>query len=672
MAAAVIGLIRRMLQKGPRVVAYRGWQVGSLSLRRRVRYWPTLQRRISAFWNPNRIFSWMNVARSNRLLIGPANLVAFRSWSAEHPEQTASAREWAASIASGRIDIFDQEHQFDWDHIQWHTDWRWQQTWEPAYYKSYSFYVSDKDRPFDVKFPWELSRLSFLLPLAQLGVLDGEPRWLDHITRVVTDWERANPVAYSVNWNPMECSIRAVNLMFVLQMLGADDKTRPEHVAPLLRLLTLHGEFLYRNIEYTNVRGNHYTANLVALLLMGQTLQGIYKPARSWLRHASKRMCHEIGLQYCDDGVNFEKSTAYHRLVTELFLVGLIVLEHEGLPISSAAHQRIHQACVYTHSYLRPDGLAPNWGDNDSARILGFDRRPTRDHRPLLDLAAAYFGDARLRSIPGDPSASILWLLGSRGLQRWDAPPSLDAGPPTSRLFEAGGMAVTCHDGSYLFADFGEVGQYGLGGHGHNDTFSFELAFAGRSIVVDSGSPVYTGDLDMYNLYRGTQAHNGLRVDGQEIARLLGTWRISNEARPFKVSFHSGDDSDILQGEHYGYHRLNDPVTHRRTLIFDKRQRKLICRDLLQCNGSHNVERFLHFPSGLQVELLQDSTVVLHLTGSRVVIRWEPDVQSRLEQFHLSENYGSRTPSQMLILEQQILGTIELSFEITFEMLEYT
>jgi hypothetical protein len=612
----------------------------------------------------------MNIVRGNELLIGPAKLEAFRNWSANRIDWVQAVKAWAEDIQEGRFCIFDQEYQFDWDNLPWHTDWRWQYTWEPAYYNTYNFYVPDKDVPCDVKFPWELSRFSFLFPLAQAAVITRESHWRERIASAITDWEQKNPVAYSVNWCPMESSMRAINLAFVTQMLAADADTLPEHLAPLLRQLTLHGEFLFRNTEFTDVRGNHYTANLVALLMIGCMLQKVYRPSARWARYAAHRICHEVELQYYEDGVNFEKSTAYHRLVTELFLVGLIVMEQAGYPVSQVARERIHRACKYTCCYTRPDGLAPNWGDNDGARVLGFEPRPLRDHRALLALAASYFGDVTFKSAAQQPSAAIPWLLGMEGVQRWDDMETCGGDASVARIFKAGGMVVSRAGGNYLFTDFGEVGHKGRGGHGHNDTFSFELCLCGKPLIVDSGSPVYTGDLEAYDRYRSTAYHNTVRIDGQEMARLLGAWWISDEATPINVWFQPSIECDVVQGEHRGYTRLADPVVHRRTLTFYKHEGRVVCQDSFRCARTHHVEQFLYFAPGVEV-ILRGDMVYAHLTADTVAtVRWTPSALARVEMTQVSENYGQLAEGWRLVLEHEIEGDAELSFEIALEKRE--
>jgi len=667
-------MIRRIAEKGPRVVAYRGWQLGRLLLLRTVRYWTKLPKHVYRYWDISRIEQWLAIARNNELLIGPEKLGALRYWSADHSDWVGAAEERATSILKGRLSIFEQVYEFDLKHdgFPWHTDWRWGYTWEPAYYKTYRFYLRDKGVPYDVKFPWELSRLSFLLPLAQMAVITHEPHWREQIASIVANWEEKNPVAYSVNWYSMESAVRGINLVLVTQMLAADSDTLPEHLAPLLRQLTLHGEFLYRNIEFTDVRGNHYMANLVALLLLGYTLQRAYRPAVRWTIYAARRICPEIELQYCSDGVYFQKSTGYHRLVSELSLLSLIALEQAGHFVSEIARERIYKACEYTRFYTRPDGLAPNWGDNDSACVLGFDLKALRDHRSLLALAAAYFSDATLKLAAQQPSAAIPWLLGTQGVQQWDNLEPRDDDVSVARWFKAGGMVVSRTDKHYLFANFGDVGHNGRGSHAHNDTFSFVLSLCQKPLIVDAGSPVYTGDLATYSRYRSTSYHNTVRIDGQEMARLLGKPRILNEAAPANVRFQAGPEYDFVQGEHRGYTRLTDPVLHRRALTFYKHEGRLICQDTFHCVGSHHVEQFLHFAPGIQV-VLQEDSLQAQLAKHRIAfVRWSSGIRARVERAQVSENYGHMADSWRLVLESQISGDTKLSFEIVLGRLSDT
>ena len=52
--------------------------------------------------------------------------------------------------------------------------------------------------------------------------------------------------------------------------------------------------------------------------LLGLALEGAYPGAEKWRRYAAGVIPREVELQFLADGVDFEKSLAYHRLVAEL------------------------------------------------------------------------------------------------------------------------------------------------------------------------------------------------------------------------------------------------------------------------------------------------------------------------------------------------------------------
>ena len=655
-------MIGRVFRKGPRVVAYRAWQAGRLRVLQRTRFWQRLERKADRWSQPQVCARWLQAARADHFFIGPRNLEAAQRWTTAQDDWRAALDEHVEQIMAGRLTIFDQHYQFALDALPWHTDWRYAHRWPPA--QSYSFYEQDKAVPYDVKFPWELSRLGFLLTLVQGALLGKRPDALKQAVTIAEDWRRANPVAQTVNWTPMECSMRAINLVLITLLLASDAHTSADALQPFLPLLVLHGEYLWRKIEYTDVRGNHYAANLVALLLLGAVLKPVYRPARRWLRHATARIEPEILLQYCADGVNFEKSVAYHRLVTELYLLALIVLEHSGYAIAEDVRERIHRACRYTSAYIRPDGWAPNWGDNDSAFVFDWEPRSTRDHGALLAIAAIFFDDAALKATP---SAGVPWLFGQAGLTRWAALRDDASKHVGTHWFEAGGMLIAQADDNYLFADYGEVGMRGRGGHGHNDTFSFELCLAGHALVVDAGSPSYTGDLSLAQTYRSTAAHNTLRVDHTEMARLIGAWRISDDARPHAVRPALGAQQAVIVGEHVGYAHLADPVIHRRALTFDGCNAELQCVDQLRCGAPHQVERFLLFAPGLKVELGAGQLYLKPADDVTVICRWNAGAHARIESASVSAFYGEEGVSQRLVLTDEICGESQLWLNIALQ-----
>jgi uncharacterized heparinase superfamily protein len=218
-----------------------------------------------------------------------------------------------------------------------------------------------------------------------------------------------------------------------------------------------------------------------------------------------------------------------------------------------------------------------------------------------------------------------------------------------------------------MLVDAGEVGMRGIGGHGHNDMLSFDLWAAGAPLLVDSGTYVYTADPAARQWFRSTAAHNTLRVDGQEIARLGGDhwlWRIENDAHPRVLAWESDAEHDLLEVEHDGYCRLPRPVLHRRRIIFDKRRRSWQIDDTLDGQGEHLLELFFHPAVPFA---LDRPTVRLRASQADVLLVPPEDVQLRQEPGWISRGYGHREPATVLVYSRRARVPITLTTRLVLD-----
>jgi hypothetical protein len=652
--------LRRAIRKPPKVIAFRAVQALRLGVMQHFKTWPRLERSISRWWSDVRVHHYAVLQKTQPVIIAPDAPAALRTATQHQWINHHSLFEFGRRLRDRKFELLGA-HVPSYGGFPWHSDWRWNYVWKPAYFRSYDFYSRHREVPYDVKVPWELSRMGFVLPILQNAALDPEGDWIEPAAAIVADWERQNPLAYTVNWSPMEAAMRGINLLLALEMLLVLGESRARVLAPVLRLITTHGTFVWRTLEYTDVRGNHYTAQLIALLLFGLALHEWYPESRRWLDYALKTIPSEITLQFFPDGVNFEKSVPYHRLVTELFLLGVIALERASLAIEPAAKERLRAACGYTAAYTRPDGLSPNVGDNDDARVFGFDPVPLRDHRALVGVAAAVFDDADLHAAVGSMSASLAWFLGLKGLQARDRPGATRKA--CTRYFSEGGVVVTRAGDNFLWVDVGEVGLTGRGGHGHNDLLSFELMLQGIPVVVDPGSFVYTGDPTARDLFRSTAYHNGLRLDSTELAPMAGMWTIGNHAVPHDVEVQTVGVMVTVRASHAGYRRLPDPVLHTREIKFNVQEGALFCTDYLECTGRHEAERFLHLDPLVEVST-KGHQAHLSVGAQSWVVQWEETTEARIDTGWVSPDYGVRQTSKILVLTDIVEGGARLSFAI--------
>ena len=225
----------------------------------------------------------------------------------------------------------------------------------------------------------------------------------------------------------------------------------------------------------------------------------------------------------------------------------------------------------FTLAYTRPDGSAPVVGDADDARLFQFSAREDfNDHRHALSVGALLFDRGDFRAAAGKFTQDALWLFGGEGFEKYQRLQS-SVTPAISKYFPDGGYYVMQNGQAHLFVDAGDIGMHGRGGHGHNDTLSFELWVHGQPLVVDSGTYCYSSDVQARQEFRGTSAHNTVVVDGREIAEFDSLWSVKEDrSDPRLLEWTSTPDRDILEVEHFGYRRLSSPVVHRRRFEFRK------------------------------------------------------------------------------------------------------
>lgn len=622
--------------------------------------WHRLQRRVERWWTAERVNDYATRRAARGGLIardGPAALRAGCEGNLVDAERLVAH---ARRIERRELDVLGATipRTGAWP---WHTDWRWNHTWAPAHFRSYDPYETPRPCPYDIRMPWELSRLGFIPPLIQAAAVDPRGGWPEGGIAIVEDWARRNPLAYSVAWDPMEASMRAISLVATVEMLTALGDHGAALTGPLQQLAT-HGEFVWRTLEYTDVRGNHYAANLVALLLLGLSLDGSYPEAGKWWRFAAREIEREVELQILPDGVDFEKSLAYHRLVTELFVLALVAMSDAGLAPSPSMRKRLQAACTYSAMCTRPDGLTPNVGDNDGARALSFDAADSRDHRELIGLGALLFADAVLKGVASRLPSAAPWLMGRRAVAAWA---DLRAEqPPDFAHFADGGVVVARGSRNYLWFDVGEVGLAGRGGHGHNDLVSFELMLDGVPLIIDAGCPVYSADRETRDLFRSTAYHNAVRVDGQELAPMTGWWRIGNDATPSGVAAVWDGERVTAEATHGGYRRLPDPVWHTRRITFAPGAGALECIDSLRCREGHLVERYLHLGPEVVVTRQRDGAR-LTAKGTGWTLSWDDGARFSVEEGAVSSGYGVKQSASVLVLTNTIERDAALRFTIT-------
>jgi uncharacterized heparinase superfamily protein len=564
------------------------------------------------------------------------------------PESVSRIEEAAQRALRHEVDLLGSGPVLLGERIDWLRDFKTGHDWPTGFCRAIDYV--NKGRPSDVKMPWELSRLQWLLPAGQAYLLTGEERYAIAVRDVLEQWIAANPYAWSVNWScTMEPALRILTWtwffhVFARSQAWADEGFRDR----FLTSLYLHGAFTLTHIERSSINGNHLTADAAGLVFAGLFFDGI-GDARAWQEEGWRSLCREIELQVHSDGVDFEASSAYHRLVAELFVMPARYRLARRLDVDGAYRARLTAMARFACAYTRPDGSSPNWGDADDGRALPLGTQALSDHRYLAGLVGVTVDDADLSGLSGPPSDEVFWHCG-----RLPEPVADMAAQPGSQAFAEGGVYIIRDADNHLFIDCGPVGLAGLGGHGHNDALSFEAWLAGTPLIVDPGSFVYTASFEDRNAFRSTAFHNTPQIDGEEINRFYAPdnlWNLHEDARASCLTFETGSGSGRFVGRHAGYQRLASPVGVEREIAFDATTARLVVEDRLSGEGKHAVAIPLHFAPGVALTQERPGHWVAMAGDRRFSITFDADCAGEItcEPARVSPSYGVEHPAHRLV-----------------------
>lgn len=501
----------------------------------------------------------------------------------------------------------------------------------------------------DARVLWELNRLSHLITLGRAFAVTGDERLSREFFRQLDSWRRQNPVARGVNWNcAMEVALRALNLLAAFALFLRAPQMDETALKDLLRMFDQHGAHIRRNLEFSHIAtSNHYLADITGLLWIGVMLPEL-QAAAEWREFGLREVLREIDKQTLADGADYEASTGYHRLKVELHLYSAVLCHLNGIRIPDSYWSKLRAMVGYMAAYLRPDGRAPLIGDTDSGQVMPMAPRTADDHGYVLILGAAIFKEPQFSLPDAEVPEELLWMLGEQGVRDYRSLP--DAPLPRSQSFPQAGIYVMRHDDLYLAFNASEVGVHGRGSHGHNDALSIEVSACGVPFIVDPGTYLYTANLQERQLFRSTAYHSTVQVDGVEQNTIDQSipFIIGNEAKPRALIWESDDATDFISAEHYGYQRLPQAVTHRRSIRFDKPGRYWVIEDKLTGDGSHEVSFRFHFAPDLEVRLRPDGTVEAwdKMKAARLLVA--PLTSSGIPEFDegfVSTDYGAKRKS---------------------------
>lgn len=536
--------------------------------------------------------------------------------------------------------------------------------------------ITNREQVGDIKHVWELNRHLHLVRLAQAWAVTNDVAWLHALQTQLRSWLDQCPPLVGPNWtSSLELGIRLINWGLVWQLVGGEGsglfagEEGQRLRADWLDAIHAHCSAIARHLSRHSSANNHLIGELAGLYV-GASIWPCWKASGAWLEQARRELEHEAQAQFSRDGVNREQAFAYHVFSLEFLFVAGLVGQACDHPFSRGYWTALLRALRFLRSVRDVAGNVPMVGDADDGIVFRLDAPGSDRTEQLLAL-----GDAVLRRMqPGHPG--VRWLLHTLPGKRLDAAPHES---DTGWAFPDGGYLLF---GSHFgeageikgMVDCGPLGYLGIAAHGHADALALTLSVGGEECLVDPGTYSYWQEHKWRDYFRGTSAHNTVRIDGLDQSVSGGRFMWLKKARAFIERMPQSPHEFDFRGSHDGYERLADPVRHMRSVRFDAAGATLTVRDEIAAKKHHQVELFWHFAPGLDVRL---NSAGLHVRGKRFALQMQAhgaDLKLELVSGHenpplgwYSRSYESRRPCDVLKISTVSSAVpVECKFTITF------
>ena len=544
----------------------------------------------------------------------------------------------------------------------------------------------------DIKYLWEPNRHLHLVTLAQAYALSHDSRYLTTIRDHLSSWFAACPPGLGANWSSsLEVALRLINWSLTWQLVGAIGS--PLFVGAegsvfrqaWLDAIHHHAQFIRGHLSRHSSANNHLIGEAAGLFMAGVTWPH-WPQAKSWRTQGQKLLIREALLQNAPDGVNREQTVAYQQFVLDLLLLPLLAGRANSIDFPDSYTTRIEAMMEFLASIMDSDGHVPMIGDADDGRVVQLS--PSTgfcNYRSLLATGAVLFQRADFKAKADVVDDKTRWLLGPSAAASFTALLTTAVELPVRQAFTEGGYyilgrSLESKDEIRLIADAGALGYRGIAAHGHADALAFTLSIGGREFLIDPGTYAYHTEPAWRAYFRGTSAHNTVRVDERDQSESGGNFMWLSKAKAGCNTWLSGRRLDLFEGWHDGYQRLADPVMHTRRIALDKQTGHIVIDDTLQMAGTHVIELFFHCDEHTRLSAVGDSGYLLSHEGRTIRIQLPvvPEATretSATEQIYcgstqpiagwVSRRFDVRQPAPTLHWRAQLHGTTTLRTEIT-------
>ncbi len=486
----------------------------------------------------------------------------------------------------------------------------------------------------DHKLIWEVNRHQHLVVLAQVFVLTGRQVYLEDVILQLTDWWSCNSFQRGINWtSALEVAFRALSWVWVWHLAGY--KMSGDFRQRFLSELYRHGLHLQYNLSLYFSPNTHLLGEAVALHALGQSFPN-WPRAKAWRDLGRSIVVEHMKSKVKPDGSYYEQSSCYHLYALDMFLF------HALLELVTNDYlDGLRRMTEFLAAIVLPDGSLPFIGDDDGGRLFHPYGERSRFAIASLATTSLFLGKKYFSYSSCDVQPIATWWLGP---EKCNVP--LPSAPESqSQVFSDSGIVAMKHGDIGALFDAGPFGP-GNAGHSHADALSLVAWSGGEEILIDPGTYSYM-DPEWRQTFRGTAAHNTIRIDECDQAVSGGPFRWMDTPRVRLINFSSSAEQDVAVGDcRYG------PFIHQRSVLFRRGYDLHIVDELHGPPGEHWVEQFWHLgiaPHKVAAEKWQiGDAAVLTVQDAVCQAGWR------------SRSFGSKEESWVIVVRRRVNFPVQL------------
>lgn len=589
----------------------------------------------------------------------------------------------ANQILLGRFDIFALRNENIGSPPKWNKDAR-TGTISPLIFGKTLNY-RDESIVGDIKYLWEPSRHLQLVTLCQAYALGKDEKYIIAFQEQLDSWFEQCPYMLGPHWvSSLELGIRLINWSICWQLIGGGDSDWFKNPAgeifkkKWLTSIYQHCEFISGYWSKYSSANNHLIGEAAGLFIGAMTWP-YWKNSAQWKNVAYRILLEQSAYQTFDDGVNKEQAISYQQFVADFLLLAALCGRANDVEFPEQYWNLLENMLEYIVALMDFNGNIPMIGDADDGYVIELSCEANFcNYKSLLATGAVLFsrGDFKKKSRFFDDKSKF--LLGDEGVEKYEELGFASVAMQAKQCFPQAGYYILgdnleTPDEVKMLVDSGPLGFLSLAAHGHADALSIYLSVGGHEFLIDPGTYAYHTQQKWRDYFRGTSAHNTIRIDKVDQSVSGGNFMWIKHAHACCDEFLIKEDQVLFNGSHDGYTRLDDPVTHQRKIVLDKRNKIFEIEDTLRCDAEHVAEIFWHFGENCTIELSGNGEIVAYNNGK--MIKLFPEYIPKATRFYgdddfpagwVSRKFDLKTPTTTVVWEKKIKGTTVLHTKVLY------